>query len=65
MCLSRNRDVAVLGIWWLPVVTWNDMLGEGHALGTEHILATGHATCRAGGIRESCNGRHFRSSRTT
>lgn len=42
MCLSRNRDVAVLGIWWLLVVTESDMFGEGQALGTEHIPATGH-----------------------
>lgn len=40
--LFRDREVAVLGTWWLPVVTRNDMLGEGQCLGTQRILATDH-----------------------
>ena len=38
-CLFGDIEVAVLGTWCPPVVTRDDMLGEGQLLGTKHILA--------------------------
>lgn len=46
--LFRDREVAVLGTWWLPVATRNDMLRPV----SEDPVHPGHGPHAAGGIQE-------------